>query len=59
MQPPMKVYQCPRCHLNTVQRFYGPCRACREQLERWAKARVKVGEVIRNAKSAQSDNESV
>ncbi|MEZ5340361.1 MAG: hypothetical protein R2706_02630 [Acidimicrobiales bacterium] len=33
MNPPMDIDQtCPRCGLDTVERFYGPCEACRADL---------------------------
>ncbi len=28
----LETFQCPRCGQTAQERFWGPCRACREQL---------------------------
>lgn len=46
------IATCPRCggRFTLADRFYGPCVACRAELDTWAKALAREQAMRRNAK---------
>jgi hypothetical protein len=42
--PAESTFTCPRCSSEVTERFWGPCTACREELNRLMTARAERGE---------------